>query len=68
MRALGDNALVLVGSDDQAIDAQAPRAIIEQDAPRARMVVLPQVNHFGIFSDPKVLEMIAAWLRALPAK
>jgi non-heme chloroperoxidase len=68
VRALGDNALVLVGTEDQAIDAQALRAIVERDAPRARMVVLPQVNHFGVFGDPKALEMIAAWLRALPAK
>ncbi len=68
VRALGDNALVLIGTEDQAIDAQALRTIVEQDAPRARMVVLPQVNHFGVFTDPKVLEMIAAWLRALPAK
>jgi non-heme chloroperoxidase len=68
LRALGDNALVMVGADDQAIDAQALRTIVAENAPRATMTILPQVNHFGIFSDPKSLAAIADWLRALPAR
>jgi non-heme chloroperoxidase len=65
--ALGDTTFVLVGADDQAIDPEALRTMFAQDAPRAQVAVLPGINHFGIFTDPAALGMIADWLRALPA-
>jgi non-heme chloroperoxidase len=65
--ALGEQTLVLVGANDQAIDPEALRAEFVKNAPRAKVAVLPDVNHFGIFSDRAALAMIADWLRALPA-
>lgn len=61
--ALGETALVLVGALDQAIDAEALKALVEQHAPRARMQVLSGIDHFGVFSDPQPLALIADWLR-----
>ena len=64
--ALDETALVLVGADDQAIDADALSAMFASHAPRARMQVLPGIDHFGIFSDPPTLALIADWLRSAP--
>jgi len=61
--ALGERALILVGSDDEAIDPEALRAIFAKNAPRARMEILPHLNHFGIFTSPAALDVIAGWLR-----
>ena len=47
-------------------DADALRALVAAEAPRAEMKVLPGITHFGIFSDPATLDMAAAWLRGLP--
>ncbi len=66
LRALGEHALVLVGADDEAIDAQALRGIVAANAPKAQMAILPHINHFGIFKDPAALKKIEEWLRALP--
>jgi non-heme chloroperoxidase len=63
VRALGAKALVLVGADDEAVDAEALRAVFAASAPRAPVTVLPGVNHFAIFSAPAALEQMAAWLR-----
>ena len=65
--ALGGNALVLVGANDQAIDPDALRAEIVKNDAAAEIVVLPDVNHFGIFSDQASLARIVDWLKALPA-
>jgi non-heme chloroperoxidase len=61
LRALDDKALVLVGADDEAIDAEALRLLFAASAPRAVMV-LPGINHFGIFSDSTALEQMTVWL------
>ncbi len=66
LHALPANTLVLVGADDQAVDAEALRTLVAAEAPRAAMKVLPGITHFGIFSDPATLDIAAAWLRALP--
>jgi non-heme chloroperoxidase len=66
IRALPAPTLVLVGANDQAVDADALRALIAADAPRAEMKILPGISHFGIFSDRAVLDLAAGWLRGLP--
>jgi pimeloyl-ACP methyl ester carboxylesterase len=66
LRALAAQALVLVGANDQAIDAEALRMLIATNAPQAQTEILPQMSHFGIFSDKAALERMAAFLRALP--
>jgi pimeloyl-ACP methyl ester carboxylesterase len=65
--ALGDKTLVLVGANDQAIDPDALQAEFAKDDPRARIAILPDINHFGIFSNPATLARIVDWLKALPA-
>jgi pimeloyl-ACP methyl ester carboxylesterase len=66
LRALGDNALVLVGADDEAVDGNVLRTLLAKDAPEVQMAILPRINHFGIFSDPLALGKIEDWLRRLP--
>jgi pimeloyl-ACP methyl ester carboxylesterase len=62
LRALDGKALVLVGAADEAIDAEALRLLFAASAPRARVTVLPGINHFGIFSDSAALDQTTAWL------
>ena len=66
IRAMGDKALVLVGAEDEAVDPEALRAVFAESAPRAQVMVLPRVNHFGVFSDAAALNAMTDWLRALP--
>ena len=67
LRALGQRALVMIGQNDEAIDAAVLRSVIAADAPDARFEALPGINHFGIFREPVALDMMAAWLSALPS-
>lgn len=66
LRALPQQTFVLVGAEDQAVDPEALRTLFAADTPRAKVTVLPGVNHFGIFSDPAALDAAAAWIRGLP--
>ncbi|MBV8753574.1 MAG: alpha/beta fold hydrolase [Pseudonocardiales bacterium] len=67
IEALGDKALVLVGVDDEAVDADALRALFASRAPHSQVVSLAHINHFGIFTDRGVLQRIAEWLRGVPS-
>jgi non-heme chloroperoxidase len=66
IRALPQQTFVLVGADDQAVDAKALRALFTADAPHAKVTVMPGVSYFGIFSDPAALDATAARIRDLP--
>ena len=66
IRALGDQTLVLVGANDEAVDAEALRTLFSADAPKAQMKIMPGISHFGIFTEPTALETAATWLRSLP--
>jgi pimeloyl-ACP methyl ester carboxylesterase len=66
--ALGNSTLVLVGANDQAIDPDALRGEFAKHDAAAQVAVLPDVNHFGIFSDKAALARLVDWLKALPAK
>jgi pimeloyl-ACP methyl ester carboxylesterase len=67
LAALGEQALVLIGANDEAIDPQALHAVFAQSAPQAQLRILPQVSHLGISSEPSSLAAIADWLRGLPS-
>jgi non-heme chloroperoxidase len=66
INALGNKVLVMVGANDQAVDPDALRALMDSDDPRAEVKILPGVSHFGIFADPAALDFAGAWLRGLP--
>lgn len=66
LRALGPT-LVMIGAKDEAIDPEVLRSIFAADAPKAQMMIVPDVNHFGIFNTPAQWDTMAAWLRALPS-
>ena len=66
IRALPEQTLVMIGGKDEANDPEALRTLIAADAPRARLNIVPDLSHFGIFTDPAALELAAAWLRGLP--
>jgi alpha-beta hydrolase superfamily lysophospholipase len=64
--ALNDHVLALVGANDEAIDAQALHAVFASDAPRARVIIMPEISHFGIFTEPVAWNAISSWLQMLP--
>jgi pimeloyl-ACP methyl ester carboxylesterase len=68
IQSLGNKALVLVGADEEAVDPEALRAPFLSSAPRSRVAILAHINHFGIFTDPGVLQQITDWLRGLPTE
>lgn len=65
--ALGGDTLVLVGANDQAIDPAALRAEFAKSDAAAQVAILPDVNHFGIFTDQAALTKVVDWLQGLPA-
>jgi non-heme chloroperoxidase len=68
IRALEDKAFVLVGSDDEAVDPDALRSLFASSAPRSKVVIMPHINHFRIFTDTTALRAISEWLRSLPPR
>ncbi|MGA7328629.1 MAG: hypothetical protein WBX25_30100, partial [Rhodomicrobium sp.] len=65
-RGLKDKALVLVGSEDEAVDGAALQPLIASEAAGSQVKILPGVNHFGVFTEPKALDEIVAWLQSTP--
>ena len=64
LAGLGAGSLVLIGEDDQAIDAPALKGMIARHAPQASFRALPGVDHFGVFIQPSALTEIVAWLKS----
>ena len=64
IRAMGDNVWVLVGENDEAVDGVALKTLMAEGAPTATIAILPDVNHFGIFSQPSSLTVIQTMLAA----
>lgn len=62
VRKLGDKAAVLIGEHDEAVDAQRLRALFERESPASAFAILPNVNHFEIFTSAAVHEQLAQWL------
>ena len=63
---ISERVLVLVGANDEAIDAQALRAVFAADAPQAQVTIMPEISHFGIFTEPAAWNAISSWLQKLP--
>jgi non-heme chloroperoxidase len=63
IKALNGNVLVLVGEDDEANDSKELKTLFTDILPQSRVVILPNVNHFGVFSDPTSLSIISGFIR-----
>jgi non-heme chloroperoxidase len=68
IRALSPRTLVMVGDRDTAVDGGALHTLMAADAPQAEMKILPDVSHFGVFSDPPAIEAATTWMRTLPER
>ena len=63
--AMGDDVLLLVGADDEANDGTAYPKLFEESGSSAEIVVLPGVNHFGVFRNEQALERMSDWLKSV---
>ena len=52
------------GENDEAVDGVALKTLIAEDSPTATIAILPEVNHFGIFSQPSSLAVVETMLAA----
>jgi alpha-beta hydrolase superfamily lysophospholipase len=66
IEALGDRVLLLIGDDDEANDAAAYEPLFRESGATAEIVRLPGVDHFGVFTDPRALDVALDWIRELP--
>ena len=60
---LPDTSLLLVGEDDEAIDAQALIELFETAAPSVRAEIVPHINHIMLAYDNGVFVRILRWIR-----
>ncbi|RAR65938.1 alpha-beta hydrolase superfamily lysophospholipase [Paraburkholderia unamae] len=67
LRKLADKAIVLIGEHDEAVDAERLQTLFARESPASLFKVLPDTNHFGIFTSAAVLDMLIEWL-AQPAQ
>lgn len=65
IRAIGDKALVLVGANDEAVDPDALRTLFANNAAGTSVTILPNLNHFQIFTDAIALRTITDFLGGL---
>lgn len=66
VQKLAARAMVLIGEQDEAVDARRLRELFDQASPASTFTILPDTNHFAIFTSPAVHEKLAQWLM-LPA-
>lgn len=62
LRRLADKAFVLIGDHDEAVDAQRLQKIFGRECPESRFQIIPDINHFGIFTSTSVHAMLVDWL------
>ena len=67
VQKLADRGAVLIGEHDEAVDAQRLRALFERESPASAFTVLPDTNHFEIFTRAAVHARLAQWLMQPPA-
>jgi uncharacterized protein YndB with AHSA1/START domain len=58
IQGMGDEVVVLVGEYDEAVDPEALQIVFKDAGSNAEVHVLPDTNHFGIFSDQKAHQVI----------
>lgn len=62
VRKLPAGAFVLIGEDDEAVDAQRLRKLFDRESPATRFNILSGTNHFGIFTSDRPVKMLIGWL------
>ena len=62
MRKLAARAVVLIGENDEAVDAERLRKLFDRESPATQCNILPGMNHFGIFTSDRPLKMLIGWL------
>jgi hypothetical protein len=62
VRRLAAKAFVLIGEDDEAVDAQRLRKLFDRESPAIQFNILSGTNHFGIFTSDRPLKMLIGWL------
>ena len=62
LRRLADKAKVFIGEHDEAVNAQRLRELFVRESPASQFQIVPDTNHFGIFTSPAVHTMLIEWL------
>ena len=62
IKALKDNVLVLVGEDDESNDGKELKSLFTGILPGVRVIIMPNVDHFGVFSDPTSHSIISSFV------
>jgi len=62
LRKLAGKAMILVGENDEAVDALHLKKLFARESPASAIKILPDTNHFGIFMNAVVHEMLIEWL------
>lgn len=62
LRRLDEGAMVVIGQNDQAIDAHVLQQMFAKESSAVRFSILPGIDHFGIFTSVVAHRAIADWL------
>ncbi|EEA03540.1 alpha/beta hydrolase fold [Burkholderia sp. H160] len=62
LRKLAGKAIVLVGEHDEAVDAERLQKLFERECPASLFKILPDTNHFGIFTSAAVQKVLISSL------
>lgn len=62
MRHLANKATILIGENDEAVGAHRLQTLISRKSPTTRCEILPDVNHFAIFTSGAVHKILIEWL------
>ncbi|WP_233805449.1 alpha/beta hydrolase [Paraburkholderia sp. HP33-1] len=62
LRKLAGKAIVLIGERDEAVDAQRLQKLFARESPASLFKILPDTDHFGIFTSANVQKVLIEWL------
>ncbi|MFM0393034.1 alpha/beta fold hydrolase [Paraburkholderia phytofirmans] len=62
VRKLTERSAIFIGELDEAVDAQCLARMIKRESPATALEVLAGMDHFGVFTDTAVHEMIIEWI------
>ncbi|MFC5431705.1 alpha/beta hydrolase [Paraburkholderia denitrificans] len=62
LRGLAGKAVIFIGEHDEAVDAQRLQTLFARESPANQFQIVPDTNHFGIFTSARVHKMMIEWL------